>query len=351
MTSTRSRPDSSSSDPGRHCGPAGPARGPDRPRSRSPDWDFDEPSDLAAILATLPPVGAVGDIRRVDRLPDQRPRGLARPDRRLQPRQAGRGRHRCPLADGSHTRVSRARRRVPPPRLHSGPRTDARWFRLQKELAAHDSRQRPRLGARRRHRLRDPRAPRYSSGMGSPCNRRTLRRLGSATCRSSRSSPPNGRSTGTSSGGSRFALRPRSTTRIASGSARLIRADIFGWVYPGRPRAAAILAHRDASLSHVANGIYGEMWAAALVSSAFVATDALDAVERSLDHVPPTSRLAGAVRDVLAMHAAGDAWACRAGRHPGPLRALQLVPHDQQRGDHRCRSPLGRLVTSPRRSA
>ena len=88
----------------------------------------------------------------------------------------------------------------------------------------------------------------------------------------------------------------------------LIRADIFGWVYPGRPRAAAILAHRDASLSHVANGIYGEMWAAALVSIAFVATDALDAVERSLDHVPPTSRLAGAVRDVLAMHAAGDAW-------------------------------------------
>jgi ADP-ribosylglycohydrolase len=88
----------------------------------------------------------------------------------------------------------------------------------------------------------------------------------------------------------------------------LIRADIFGWVYPGRPRAAAILSHRDASLSHVSNGIYGEMWAAALVSCAFVATSARDAVERSLDHVPPTSRLAEAVRDVLTMHAAGDTW-------------------------------------------
>jgi hypothetical protein len=49
----------------------------------------------------------------------------------------------------------------------------------------------------------------------------------------------------------------------------LIRGDIFGWAYPGRPRAAAMLAYRDASLSHTGNGIYGEMWAAALVSSAF----------------------------------------------------------------------------------
>jgi ADP-ribosylglycohydrolase len=88
----------------------------------------------------------------------------------------------------------------------------------------------------------------------------------------------------------------------------LIRADIFGWVYPGRPRAAAILAHRDAALSHVGNGIYGEMWAAALVGGAFVAADARDAVERSIDHIPPASRLAEAVRDVLTMHAAGDTW-------------------------------------------
>jgi ADP-ribosylglycohydrolase len=88
----------------------------------------------------------------------------------------------------------------------------------------------------------------------------------------------------------------------------LIRADIFGWVYPGRPRAAAILAHRDASLSHVANGIYGEMWAAALIACAFVAANARDAVECSLDHVPPRSRLAEAVRDVLDMHVAGKTW-------------------------------------------
>ena len=45
----------------------------------------------------------------------------------------------------------------------------------------------------------------------------------------------------------------------------VIRADVFGWVNPGRPRAAARHAYQDAVLSHRANGVYGEMWAAALV--------------------------------------------------------------------------------------
>lgn len=88
----------------------------------------------------------------------------------------------------------------------------------------------------------------------------------------------------------------------------LIRGDVFGWVNPGRPRAAAILAWHDASLSHVANGIYGEMWAAALVAAAFAAPGPRAAIEASLDQVPPRSRLAEALRDVLAMDAAGASW-------------------------------------------
>ncbi|MHA6630257.1 ADP-ribosylglycohydrolase family protein [Pseudonocardia sichuanensis] len=87
-----------------------------------------------------------------------------------------------------------------------------------------------------------------------------------------------------------------------------IRGDIFGWTHPGDPRAAATLAYQDAALSHTANGVYGEMWAAALVAEAFVATSARDVVERSLRHVPPRSRLAEVIRDVLDQHAAGSTW-------------------------------------------
>jgi ADP-ribosylglycohydrolase len=86
-----------------------------------------------------------------------------------------------------------------------------------------------------------------------------------------------------------------------------IRADIFGYINPGDPRAAAEMAYRDAVLSHSANGVYGEMWAAALVASAFTGT-ARQAVEMSLTCVPPGSRLAEAVRFVLDRHTAGDTW-------------------------------------------
>ena len=88
----------------------------------------------------------------------------------------------------------------------------------------------------------------------------------------------------------------------------LIRGDVFGWTQPGRPRAAALLAFQDASLSHTANGIYGEMWAAALVACAFTANDARSAIEASLAHIPPRSRLAAALRDVLDIEGRGAEW-------------------------------------------
>lgn len=87
-----------------------------------------------------------------------------------------------------------------------------------------------------------------------------------------------------------------------------IRGDVFGWTCPGDPRAAAMIAFQDASLSHVANGVYGEMWAAALVSCAFAAGSAREAVEVSLAHVPPRSRLHEAIADVLGQHASGSTW-------------------------------------------
>ena len=86
-----------------------------------------------------------------------------------------------------------------------------------------------------------------------------------------------------------------------------IRADIFGYVHPGNPRAAAKLAYRDAVLSHTANGVYGEMWSAALVAAAFTGT-ARSAIEASLTCVPPKSRLSEAVGVVLDLHESGTSW-------------------------------------------
>jgi ADP-ribosylglycohydrolase len=84
-----------------------------------------------------------------------------------------------------------------------------------------------------------------------------------------------------------------------------IRGDMWGYVCPGDPRAAARLAFADASLSHTANGIYGEMWVAALVAIAATTADPATALAASLNHVPPTSRLSEALRFVLDLHGRG----------------------------------------------
>jgi ADP-ribosylglycohydrolase len=76
----------------------------------------------------------------------------------------------------------------------------------------------------------------------------------------------------------------------------LIRADVHGWAHPGDVGAAARSAWIDARLSHTRNGLYGEMWAAALCAASLV-EDTADAVLDAADAVvPPASRLAHAVR-------------------------------------------------------
>jgi ADP-ribosylglycohydrolase len=85
----------------------------------------------------------------------------------------------------------------------------------------------------------------------------------------------------------------------------LIRADAFGYVLPGHPGRAARMALVDARLSHTANGVYGELWAAALTSAALAVDTAEDALRSALDVVPPRSRLAEAVERALVLHASG----------------------------------------------
>ena len=88
----------------------------------------------------------------------------------------------------------------------------------------------------------------------------------------------------------------------------LIRADAFGYACPGDACASVKLAIQDARLSHVANGIYGEMWAAALVSSAFTATDIRDALLVARSWLPASTRMREAQGLVLELHAQEASW-------------------------------------------
>jgi ADP-ribosylglycohydrolase len=78
-----------------------------------------------------------------------------------------------------------------------------------------------------------------------------------------------------------------------------IRAD--GWAYccAGHPELAAEFAWRDAHWTHTANGIYGEMFMAAIIAAAFVESDPERLVAIGLSEIPHDCRLAEAVRRAL----------------------------------------------------
>ncbi|MEU8985341.1 ADP-ribosylglycohydrolase family protein [Streptomyces sp. NPDC048558] len=82
----------------------------------------------------------------------------------------------------------------------------------------------------------------------------------------------------------------------------LIRADVHGWTNPGDPAAAAEQAHRDATLTHTANGVYAAMFTAAVIAQAATATGPQDihaCLRTGLTVIPPASRLAEALHHAV----------------------------------------------------
>jgi hypothetical protein len=87
-----------------------------------------------------------------------------------------------------------------------------------------------------------------------------------------------------------------------------IRADLYGWVCPGRPSLAADLARRDAVLSHRGDGIHGAVFVAAFGAAIPTEPSLEAALQVALAEIPSGSGVAQAV-------ALGRA---QAGRSDGP---------------------------------
>ena len=90
------------------------------------------------------------------------------------------------------------------------------------------------------------------------------------------------------------------------GMGAAIRSEIWAMVAPGRPDIAAAYAYMDATLDHAGEGVWAEMFLAALESLAFVETDHPSMVEKALRFIPEDCRISRMARMVMAEHGKGS---------------------------------------------
>lgn len=88
-----------------------------------------------------------------------------------------------------------------------------------------------------------------------------------------------------------------------------IRSEIWAMAAPGAPDVAAYYAYHDAVVDHAGGeGVYGEVFFAALESAIFYEQDRDRLIEIGLRYIPEHSRTALAMRDLIKWHREGYDW-------------------------------------------
>lgn len=85
---------------------------------------------------------------------------------------------------------------------------------------------------------------------------------------------------------------------FGNGMGAAIRSEIWACISPGKPRLAASLAREDALVDHFEDGVYAEMFLAALESSLFVSSCMETALNCGFDQIPEDCQLAMALHQV-----------------------------------------------------
>ena len=87
-----------------------------------------------------------------------------------------------------------------------------------------------------------------------------------------------------------------------------IRSELWACLFPGDPDAAIEFAWMDACCDHSGEGIYAEMFTAALEAAAFVEKDLRKLIAVGLAKIPETSRIARSVKLVCDCFDNGEDW-------------------------------------------
>ena len=81
-----------------------------------------------------------------------------------------------------------------------------------------------------------------------------------------------------------------------------MKGEFWGYLLPGNPEAAAKYGRVDAEVAFHTNGVYGEMFMAALTAEAFFESDPLKLLEAGLAVIPSDRDYSRCIRDVTEWH-------------------------------------------------
>lgn len=110
----------------------------------------------------------------------------------------------------------------------------------------------------------------------------------------------------------RFGLQPpvsgKYQNRFKDSNGAWIRSEIWACLAPGHPDIAAKYAFEDACVDHADEGVYGEVFIAAIESAAFVESDKFKLIEIGLSYIPQDCACAKAVRRIIELYRSGLGW-------------------------------------------
>ena len=87
-----------------------------------------------------------------------------------------------------------------------------------------------------------------------------------------------------------------------------IRSEIWASLAPGHPEIAVKYAYEDAIVDHADEGLYGEIFCAAVESAAFVETDKYKLIDIGLSYIPEDCGVAKGIKTAIASYQSGTSW-------------------------------------------
>jgi len=87
-----------------------------------------------------------------------------------------------------------------------------------------------------------------------------------------------------------------------------IRSEIWACVAPGHPDVAVRFAYEDAIVDHSHEGVYAEIFCAAMQSAAFAESNLKKLIEIGLSYIPEDCGVARGIKVAMDSYAAGDTW-------------------------------------------